>query len=274
MKKTLLALVLVVACATASFASVSFLVAPGVGEGKCAILGLYGTNHIGSVINRDDQSMYDTNNLGIRAAYGLMDNLDLLAAYTMDSMPNIKNFDSEIPGIKQVAGNTIGLGVKYTCLKAGDSLMGYSVPVDTAVVVGYENSVSILKFDPVGIAGYAGAPVRSSLNIGVTSYSMAAVFSKQVDNMMPYGAIALKRMWQNTGFNSQELVEGNALAYNIGIMYGIAKDMAICAEYNLENDMWGETTNKYPTKGAEKKKADDAGTTSVSGISLGFVYKI
>jgi long-subunit fatty acid transport protein len=259
MKKTLIALTLVVAFATSSFSAVSFLVAPGVGEGKIALLGLYGTNHNGAVINSDQNNWSDTNNMGLRVAYGLMDNLDLLAAYTMDSMPNIKNFEDMQPvtGIKQVSGNTSGLGLKYSLSKAGAEVMGYAIPVDCAVAVGYENSVASIKAD--------GSP---TVGMGMTSYSIGAVFSKQVDNMMPYGAIALKNLWQNTGNNRLELLDGKALAYNIGIMYGIAKDMAICAEYNLENQMWNEMTTK---KG---KKVDDASTTSVSGISLGFVYKI
>jgi len=254
MKKSLIALVAIIALATTSFASVSFLVAPGIGEGKIGVLGMYATNHNGNLANQEEPQLSDVTSLGLRVSYGIMANLDVLAAYSADTMVNVKDMEA-----KQEGGSTTGIGVKYTL--SPDWLMG--LPVDAAVLLGYETSAASVKFDAEVGGGKA--------SVGLNTIALAAIFSKKMDNLIPYGGIALKsltRTGSGSGAGARKKMDdlgGTALAFNLGCMIGVAENTVVAIEYNTENQSFGE-----PTKSG--KKLDDAFANSVSGISLGVAY--
>lgn len=246
MKKTLIALTLIVTFAASSFASVSFLTAGSVGEGKCAVLGMYASNHNGAVNNITDPQNLDATSLGVRVEYGIMKDLDLLAAYSMDTLVNVKELQA-----KQDSATTTGLGVKYTIMK--------NAPVDVAVALGYESSTLGLKMDVDG-------KVRG---ISMSTMTLGCIVSQQMGTVMPYGAIAYKSLSQTLDKNltfGADLgsIGGTSLAFNLGCAIGIAANQAILVEFNNEVQSW-----------AEAKKGlviAEAHAVSVSGISLGYVY--
>jgi hypothetical protein len=248
MKKSLLAMLVILTFATSAFAGVSYLTAPSVGEGNWAVLGMYATNHNGAIANCEEPQDYDGTGIGVRGEYGIMKDLDLLVSYSFDTLVNIKELDA-----KQTTGNTMGLGVKYSLGKM-EMLMG----ADMAVALGYESSDAGLKLDAGG-----------STAMKVTSKAIGCIFSKKIDNFMPYGAIAYKLLAQDLGklggVGTLPAMTGNALAFNIGCMIGIAENQAIAVEYNTENQSWASWKKSALIK-------DDASTVSVSGISLGYVY--
>ncbi len=251
MKKTLIAIVAVMLLASSSFAGVSYLVAPGVGEGKWAVLGMYATNHQGGIANAGEPQWFDATSLGVRGSYGLMDGLDLLAAYSMDTLVNFKDFanPAEIDA-KQESGSTIGLGVKYTVTKYLDML-----PVDSAVAVGYEQSSAGVKSD------------LAKATMTTTSYNIAAIFSKKIDMFVPYGAIALKSLSRDVGKVNgarSDAAGGTSLGFNLGCMIGIAADQAVAIEYNTENQAYTD----YKVGGVKMGES----AVNVSGISLGYIY--
>ena len=252
MKKAVLAMLVILTFASSSFAGVSFLTAPSVGEGNWAVLGMYATNHNGVIANGDvnNTSALDSNSVGVRGEYGMMKDLDLLVAYTMDTLPNIKNFDPVNEDGKQTSGTTTGLGVKYSLGTQTIPLIGKVV--DTAVAGGYEISNAGIK-----------STLSGSLSLSTTTMSIGYVVSNQMDNLMPYGAVAYKMITQSFGKSSIDNLVGTGLAFNIGCMIGIAKDQAIAVEYNTENDSYA---------GVSKPFKDDAVGINVSGISLGYVY--
>jgi len=266
MKKALIALAVIVVFATTSFASVSFLTAPGIGEGKIGVLGFYGTNHIGpqtmSGTDPQDQSAQDLTNLGIRGTYGLMPDLDILAAYSFDTLSNIKNLSNLLADFygdgsaKQKSASSLSLGAKYTVLKETKD-----IPVDVAVAVGYENSVQLIKIADTGA-------FNGDLGTGVTSYTLGGIVSKKIDNMTPYGAIAYKVLSMHANHSQimghRDATPGSSISLNLGLMYGIADNMSIAGEYNIENQSWAETK----TSGGKSR----AYHNSVSGISLAFAY--
>ncbi len=247
MKKTLFfALALIMVLAISSFADVSFNTANSVGVGKWAVLGLYGSNHIGSGPGQAaDLSYLDMTNLGVRAEYGVMENLDLLAAYSMDTLPNlVSKFPNPLATVKVTAANTMGLGVKYSCYKATDM-----IPVDCAVGFGYQSSVQTFT----GMA-----------NAGVTTYALAGIFSKKMGMYVPYGAIVYKSLTQNAQPGSSS-IGGIGLQLNIGCYVGVADNQAVAIEYNTENDKWTDAT-------VANTNMNNAYSNSVSGLSLGYVY--
>ena len=270
MKKALIALALIVVFATTSFASVSFLTAPGIGEGKIGVLGFYGTNHVGptSMSGGDptDLSTNDLTNLGIRGCYGVMPDLDVLAAYSFDTLPNVKKLSlgdqvfTDFPGgsVKQLSANSLALGAKYTVLKETKD-----IPVDIAVAVGYEQSVQKIRASATGYSGDMGT--------GQSAMILGGIVSKKIDNMVPYGALAYKALTMNKhrlpGIQKWDAAAGSAIALNLGLMYGIADNMAIAGEYNLEMQSWSETKQSGMDDGKTRAYHD-----TVSGISLGFAY--
>jgi predicted porin len=248
MKKILGTLVALLLIATATFADVSFQTANSVGVGKWAVLGMYATNHNGNAANLGDSdpAAMDSTSLGVRGEYGAMKDLDVVAAYSMDTLVNVSHMDA-----KQTSGSTMALGVKY-------SLSMLSLPVDSAVVVGYETSGAGVKLD-------AGGSGTSSM----TTMALGYVVSKQMGMYVPYGAVYLKSLSQamskkltnGLDFGS---IGGSSLALNLGCAIGIAANQAILVEYNLENQSWAEAK-----KGAFKIEEN---TVNVSGISLGYCY--
>jgi len=251
MKKTLLALLVIIAFASSSFAGVSYLTAPSVGVGNWAVLGMYATNHNGDIGNGNfcttPPQNTDSNSLGARGEYGVTKDIDLLLSYTMDTLPNIKDIDD---GGKQTSGSTMAIGGKYSLGKQTLPLLGNVV--DTAAVVGYEKSSAGVKGDNIG-----------SLTIAQTTLAIGYVISKQMDNLVPYGAVAYKMLNKGYGKSAFDDQTGVGLAFNIGCMIGIAKDQAIAVEYNTENQNW---------TGVKKPIKDDDEGINVSGISLGYVY--
>lgn len=248
MKKILVTLVAVLLVASASFADVNFMTANSVGQGKWAVLGMYATNHQGDAINLSDASPqdFDSNSIGVRGEYGVMKDLDLLAAYSMDTLPNIKNVDA-----KQQSGSTMGLGVKYT-------LSMLSLPVDVAVAGGYQTSSVGVKLDAGGTA-----------SVTMTTLALGCIVSKQMGMFMPYGGVAVKSLSQNLGkkltFGADlGSIGGTGLMFNLGVAIGIAENQAILVEYNTENQAFVEAK-----KGVVKQEAN---TVNVSGISLGYAY--
>lgn len=248
MKKILVALVVLLLVASSSFASVNFTTANSVGEGKWAVLGMYATNHQGNAINLGDSqpSIMDATSIGARVEYGVMKNLDVLAAYSLDTFPNIKELD-----VKQESGSTVSLGAKYT-------LSMLDLPVDLAVALGYESSNLGVKID----AGGTGS-------IGSTTLGIGCIVSKQMGMFMPYGAVAVKSLSMTTSKKLSGNIDfgsigGTGLAFNLGCAIGIAANQAILVEYNSENQSWAEAK-----KGAAKVEAN---TANVSGISLGYAY--
>jgi predicted porin len=247
MKKILITLVALLLVASASFASVSFLTAPGVGEGKWAVLGMYATNHQGNVANNadGDPAALDANSLGVRGEYGVMKNLDVVVAYSLDTLPNVRRMD-----VKQQSGSTMGLGAKYT-------LPAY-MPADSAVLLGYETSNVGVKID----AGGSGS-------ISTTSMTLGYIVSKQMGMFVPYGAVAVKSLSQVsskklTGGLDFGSIGGTGLMFNIGCAIGIAANQAILVEINSENQAWAEA------KKSGVKIEENA--VNVSGISLGYAY--
>jgi len=250
MKKVLLAMVVILAFATSSFAGVSFLTAPSVGEGNWAVLGMYANNHLGITANGDDPTALDSNSLGVRGEYGMMKDLDLLLSYSFDTLPNVKRIDPVNEDGKQTSGTTTGLGVKYSLGAQTIPLVG--TVVDTAVAGGYQTSNLGVKSTMTG-----------KVSITDTTLSVAYLISKQMDNLMPYGAIAYKSLGRSFGKSSMDNLSGTGLAFNVGCMIGIAKGQAVAIEYNTENDGYA---------GVSKPAKDDATGVNVSGISLGYVY--
>ena len=256
MKKILLAMLVILTFAASSFAGQSFLTAPSVGEGNWAVMGIYGSDHNGVTANGDvgNTSALDATGLGVKGEYGVMKDLDLLVAYSFVTLPNIKALDDDLPGGlgdgKQTSGTKMGLGVKYSLGKVSLPLIG--TVVDSAVAGGYESSNVGIKSTGTG-----------SLSLTTTTMSLGYVVSKQMDNLMPYGAVAYKMITESYGKSSIDDLSGTGLAFNIGCMIGIAKDQAIAVEYNTENQSYG---------GVSKPAKDDAVGVNVSGISLGYVY--
>ncbi len=248
MKKLLVTLVALLLVASSSFAGVSFLTANSVGVGKYAVLGMYATNHQGDIGNAGDPQDFDSTSVGVRGEYGIMKDMDLLVAYSFDNLtPNIRELDAV-----QTTGNTLGLGVKYSLGKAMD--------VDTAVVLGYESGNIGLKLDAGG-----------STSVASTVISLGYIVSKQINNFMPYGAVAYKMLSQDPGKSQGVKVDptsGTGLAFNIGCMIGIAANQAIAIEYNTENQAFADTKVHAP---APNNKTDVT-SVNVSGISLGYVY--
>ena len=248
MKKLLVTLVALLLVTSASFASVSFMTANSVGMGKFVALGMYATNHQGDVANNSDgdPAAFDANSLGARVEYGVMKDLDVLAAYSFDTLPNVRDLSA-----KEDSGNTMSLGVKY-------SLSMLSMPVDSAVVFGYESSSVGLKLDAGG-----------SASANTTTMALGYVVSKQMGMCMPYGGVFVKSLSQTMGkkltggldFGS---IGGTGLEFNIGCAIGIAANQAILVEYNTENQSWAEAK-----KGAGKIEEN---AVNVSGISLGYAY--
>lgn len=254
MKKALIALALIMTFATTSFASVSFLTAPSVGQGKIAVLGIYATNHGGGGINNggNDPSFFDTTSLGLRVAYGILPDLDVLAAYSADTFTRLSKIADV--GATQKGANTVGLGAKYTVVKESSS-----VPVDIAVLVGFESSLAKLSLKS-GIG---------DTDLGQSSIGLAGIVSKKIDNLIPYGGIAIKslQMFPGKAYGAKiDPIAGTGIMFNMGLLVGIAEDQAVAIEYNMENQAYGETT--FPG-GA---KADDPSTQTVSGISIGYCY--
>jgi hypothetical protein len=210
MKKSLLVLSLILVFASSSFAGVSFLTADSVGTGKVALLGVYATNHNGAVANTDGNLVHanDTTSLGLKVEYGIMENLDVLVAYTQDAYPNMYS----LLDVKAVDGATTGLGVKYTVMKG---------VVDVAAVLGYESTT--VKIDGVGS--------------GMTTYTLAAVVSKKINMFIPYGGIGLKSLSRNATAGVAAL-GGTALAWNLGCAIGVAENQAVMIEMNHEIDAW------------------------------------
>jgi long-subunit fatty acid transport protein len=251
MKKALIALIVVLAFATSSFAGVSFLTAPSVGIGNWAVLGMYTTDHQGSIANNEEPQIFDANSLGVRGEYGVMKDVDLLVSYSMDTLPNLKDIDC-----KQTSANTLGLGAKYSFGKQTIPLIG--TVVDMAVAGGYQSS-------NVGIKADAGG----STSVAVTKMGGSVILSKKMDNIMPYGSVSLNLLTEDAGkVNGGVTVDtlsGMGLGFNIGCAIGIAKDQAVLVEYNSENQAWSELSKSG-------HKLDDASAVSVSGISLGYAY--
>jgi len=257
MKKALLAMLVILTFAASSFAGQSFLVAPSVGEGNWTVLGMYGTDHNGVIANEGmGTSALDGTGIGVQGEYGMMKDLDLLVAYSMVTLPNIKEINDPTSDGKQTSGTKMGLGVKYSLGKQTLPLIG--TVVDTAVAGGYEQSN--VGFKCTGISGTVG--------ITDTTMSIAYVMSKQMDNLMPYGAVAYKMITESFSKSSIDSLSGTGLGFNIGCMIGIAKDQAIAVEYNTENDSYAGTSKSFGPTGGK----DDASAVSVSGISLGYVY--
>jgi predicted porin len=248
MKKILVTLVAVLLVASACFADPSFLTANSVGQGKWAVLGMYATNHMGNAANLGDTdvAVMDSTSIGVRAAYGAMKDLDVLVAYSMDTLPNVRRMD-----VKQESGSTMGLGAKYT-------LSMLDLPVDVAVSGGYQSSNVGVKID----AGGTGSITSTTIGVG-------CIVSKQMGMYMPYGAVAVKSLSSTQGkaltggldFGS---VGGTALAFNIGCAIGIADNQAVLIEYNTENQAWAEAKKTGVTI--------EEHTINVSGISLGYAY--
>jgi hypothetical protein len=128
--------------------------------------------------------------------------------------------------------------------------------MDTAVAGGYEQANVGIKCD-TGTFGTTD-----------TTMSIGYIVSKQMDNLMPYGAVAYKMLTKDFGKSSIDSLSGTALAFNIGCMIGIAKDQAIAVEYNTENDSFAGVSKAFAPNGGK----DDASCVNVSGISLGYVY--
>jgi len=270
MKKTILVLALIVAFAASSFASVSFLTATGVGEGKCALLGLYAATHNGDLGGQPDVGgAMDATSIGVRIEYGLMKDVDILAAYSMDNLININDFgDPYTLAVKQIAGSTTDLGIKYTFAKDGDKIWGMTALMDMAVAGGIETSTATIKAEGEG-----------SIDIGGSSMSLGAIFSKKMGMFIPYGAIAYKSLTANNGRDPQtgvwlDPVSGVGLALNIGMYIGVAANQAIAIEYNTENQSYGDLTSHGKTKilGGAASLKDTGYSKSVSAISLGYVY--
>jgi len=259
MKKTLLVLAVIMLVASASFADVSFMVAPGVGQGKWAAMGMYATNHQGATANIQtaDPQRFDATSLGIKGTYGLTDSWDLMGAYSMDTLASLKDLDDVIPGIKQTSGSTIGLGAKYSIAKASEMF-----PVDSAVMVGYQQSTVGIKSD-----------VAKEVGVTQTTMAIAGIFSKSMGMCTPYGGVAYKILSKNSGkaFGQGTLDSqgGTGLMWNLGVWIGIAKDQAVAIEYNTENQKWDSLSKKG--KAIDPTDKDGYGI-SVSGISLGYVY--
>jgi hypothetical protein len=253
MKKTLLVLALIAFVASASFADVSFMTANSVGAGKFAVLGMYAQNNqtdvSGTLIKNspinipglgifadNDSSGLSATSLGLKVEYGLpqVENLDVVGGYTSDTLPLVnKKWGSNSTG-----GNTTALGLKYTLPSMG-------LPVDSAVVVGYEYSA--LK---IGGVGY-----------GTTTYAVAGIVSKQMGMFVPYGGISLKSVSQNAMAGNVDARPGTGVQLNLGCAIGVAANQAVMVEINSEVDNWKDT-----------KAKDDAYSSWVGGLSLGYVY--
>lgn len=256
MKKAVLAMLVIVLFAASSFADVSFLTAQSVGVGKWAVLGMYATNHNGVVANADNVQALDLTNLGVRGEYGTgIENLDVLAAYSMDTLPNVASVDDPISSGKQTSGSTLSLGVKYSL--GAQTIPFVGTVLDTAVAGGYESGNEGIKTD------------NGSTSIAMTSMSIGYIVSKKIDNLMPYGAVAYKMLTKDVGKlyggTKIDAFSGTGLAFNLGCMIGIAENQAVAVEYNTETQAWSEATKSG-------HKLDDASATNVSGISLGYVY--
>jgi hypothetical protein len=259
MKKLLVTLVALLLVTSASFASVSFLTANSVGVGKWAVLGMYATNHDGNVANTlgmpgggasdgANPEALSSNSLGVRCEYGVMKDLDVVVAYSMDTLANLGQMDW-----KQDSASTMGLGVKYT--------LSLGLPVDSAVVFGYESS-------NVGVKLQAPSYVGGSGSISMTSLTLGGIVSKQMGMFVPYGGIFVKSLSEayskkimGVDFGS---IGGTGLGFNIGCAIGIAANQAILVEYNTENQAWTEA------KKSGQKIEENA--VNVSGISLGYAY--
>jgi hypothetical protein len=247
MKKTILALAIIMVFAASSFASVSFMTAPGIGAGKYDLMGAYGSAHMGAIANSDEPQDMDLTALGLKGTYGIMDGLDLVVELSSDTAVNAKtNLD-----ITQTSGSTIGIGVKYSIPKSVNMM-----PVDAAVLVGYEQTA----------LGFKSPTVSTT----ATSYALGLILSKQMGMCVPYGGIAVKSLNNDLGKSlgvTVDPVTGTGLMINLGVWVGIAANQAVAIEYDTENDSFSNIT-KSGHAGPDK----DGSATSVSGLSVGYVY--
>jgi hypothetical protein len=216
---------------------------------------MYATNHQGNIASADDPAAYDANSVGVRAEYGVMKDLDVLGAYSFDTLPNLKTRKDQT----QLSGNTMDLGVKYTVIKDGAMVQGMNIPMDVAVGFGYELSNVSVKG-----TGFSGAGISSS------TIALAGIVSKKFDTIVAYGGIGYKMLSQTydkklTGGVDVGAIPGVGLAFNIGCAIGIAADQAILVEYNTENQKWSEAKKGGAT-------IIDENAINVSGISLGYAY--
>ena len=256
MKKTILALAIIMVFAASSFASVSFMTANGVGAGKWDLMGAYGTAHMGAIANEPAQSPQDLDvtSLGIKGTYGMMDGLDLVVGLSSDNYMNLKS--SELDAT-QTSGDTIGIGVKYSIPKSVNM-----TPVDAAVLVGYEQSALGIKT--------GGTPSRST-STTLTSYTLGVILSKQMGMCVPYGGMAVKSLSQDLGKSLGTTVDaltGTGLMINLGVWVGIAANQAVAIEYDTENDSFSNLTKSGKAVGGEK----DGSASSVSTLAVGYVY--
>ncbi len=198
----------------------------------------------------------DATGLGVKGTYGIMDGLDVVGGYAVTTLVNIPALDDILPGVKQTSGSILDLGVKYTLPKSVNML-----PCDAAVLVGYEQSTVGLKADNL-----------SNTSVVVTTYALAAIFSKQIGICVPYGGVALKSLSQDLGKtiggSKVDAVPGTGLMFNLGVYVGIADNQAVAIEYDTENDSWGEVTAHGHSATGDK----DGSASSVSGLSVGYVY--
>ena len=266
MKKTILALAIIAVFAASSFASVSLMTAQGVGAGKWDVLGVYGTNHYGPIANSggdetiSDPQVYDSISLGVKGVYGMMDGLDLVLGLSSDTS-NYAALKAYVAGGSsgaiQTSGRTVSVGIKYTLPEKV-----IFIPVDTAVLAGYENSDLSFNIDTGGNNGSS-----------VTSYVLGAIFSRQIGACLPYCGIAVKSLSQQFAKGGVDPVDGTGLMLDYGIYFQIhandpSPDQAIVIEYDTENDSWDK-----PTKAGHAMAGyDDGSATSVSGLSIGYIY--
>lgn len=260
MKKTLLVMVAVILLASVSFADVSFMTAPGIGQGKWALLGVYATNHIGAIANEPALSAndFDSTSVGLKATYGVMENMDLMVAYSADTLVNMAGLGNEaglgLTSARQTSGSTTGLGLKYTVAKASAMF-----PVDSAVMIGYQSSA-------LGLSTNLG-----KTSMGQTEMAIAGIFSRMIGICVPYGGIALKSLSKDlgkvVGGTKVDADSGTGLMFNLGVYIGIAQNQAVAIEYNTETDVWAAVT-----KSGHAIADKDNYALSVSGISLGYVY--
>jgi hypothetical protein len=250
MKKLFLVLAIVLAVASSSFAGVSFLTANSIGQGKFGLLGMYATDHRGDIAAAEGAQDLDSTSLGLRACYGLTSNLDLIAAYSADTLVNIKNFAYGL-NPKEDSANTSGIGLKYT--------LAPMMPVDMAVAIGYQASSISLKNDaPVGTTSLTNSEMDLSF-----------IVSKMVGICMPYGSVTAKSlsMTLDKKFTTVDIgsIGGTGLAFNVGCAIGIAANQAVYVEYNTEAQAWNDGK-----KGSAV--VVPANSVSVSGISFGYGY--
>jgi len=140
MKKILIALMILFAFTAASFASIGLLTAPGIGAGRLSFTLLNATNHFGEGINMDayDPSIVDYSSAGLRATYGLTEDVDLYYTYAMDTFTRLNEWGDPTP-IEAGVNSTI-LGVKYTVARESSDF-----PLELALSLGFESMIAKLQ---------------------------------------------------------------------------------------------------------------------------------